>query len=175
MDTRKVRYFLVLCEEQSFTRAAKRCGVSQPSLSAAIKSLERELGGSLFLRSIKRTTMSPLGIAVRPHLQQIDHFAEKAKLQIAPGSAPSSISAVNTRESPMHNFGYGTVAAAAAAGVLLIAVLAIHQSRLATVSVGSQATSNIVDVRALERSMEFKTLPDGNVKGGYGEEQDWAT
>jgi hypothetical protein len=172
MDTRKVRYFLVLCEEQSFTRAAKRCGVSQPSLSAAIKSLERELGGSLFRRGIKRTTMSPLGITVRPHLQQIDHFAEKAKLQIAPGSAPSSISAVNTRESPMHNFGYGTVAAAAAAGVLLIAVLAIHQSRLATVLVGGQATSNIVDVRALERSMDLKTLPDGNVKGGYGEEQD---
>jgi DNA-binding transcriptional LysR family regulator len=171
MDTRKVRYFLALCEEQSFSRAAKRCGVSQPSLSAAIKSLERELGGSLFLRSIKRTTMSPLGIAVRPYLQQIDHFAEKAKLQIAPGSAASSISAVNTRKGPMHKFGYGTVAAAAAAGVLLISVLAIHQSRLATVSVKSQATSNIVDVRALEKSIDFKTLPDGNVKGGYGEEE----
>jgi hypothetical protein len=172
MDTRKIRYFLALCEEQSFTRAAKRCGVSQPSLSAAIKSLERELGGSLFLRSIKRTTMSPLGTAVRPHLQQIDHFAEKVKLQIAPGSAASSISAVNTKESPMRKATYGTIAAAAAAGVLLITVLTIHQSRLATASVESQATSNIVDVRVLEKSIDAKTLPDGNVKGGYGEEED---
>ena len=72
----------------------------------------------------------------------------------------------------MHKFSYGTVAAAAATGVLLIAVLAIHQSRLATASVESQATSNIVDVRALEKSIDVKTLPDGNVKGGYGEEKD---
>jgi hypothetical protein len=97
MDTRNIRYFLSLCEEQSFTWAAKPCGVSQPSLSAAIKSLERELGGSVFRRRIKRTTMSRLGIAVRSHLQQIDHFAEKAKLQIAPRSAARSISAVKTR------------------------------------------------------------------------------
>ena len=27
METNQVRYFLALCEEQSFTRAAKRCGV----------------------------------------------------------------------------------------------------------------------------------------------------
>jgi hypothetical protein len=56
--------------------------------------------------------------------------------------------------------------------VLLIAVLAIHQPRLATASVESQATSNIVDVRALEKSIDVKTLPDGNIKGGYGEEED---
>jgi DNA-binding transcriptional LysR family regulator len=172
MDTRKIRYFLILCEEQSFTRAAKRCGVSQPSLSAAIKSLERELGGSLFRRGIKRTTMSPLGIAVRPHLQQIDHFAEKAKLQIAPGSAPSSISAVNTRESPMRKFTYSATAAAAVAGALLIGMLAVYQSQPAKSSVESQRTNSIVNMRALERSVDLKTLPDGNVKGGYGEELD---
>jgi hypothetical protein len=171
MDTRKIRYFLALCEEQSFTRAAKRCGVSQPSLSAAIKSLERELGGSLFRRSIKRTTMSPLGISVRPHLQQIDHFAEKAKLQIASGSAACSISTVKTRQRSVHKFAHGTVAAVAVAGALLIGTLAIHQSRLATASVKSQAISNIVNVRALEKSIDLKTLPDGNVKGGYGEEE----
>jgi hypothetical protein len=171
MDTRKVRYFLALCEEQSFSRAAKRCGVSQPSLSAAIKSLERELGGSVFLRSEKRTTMSPLGVAVRPYLQQIDHFAEKAKLQIAPGSAASSISAVNTRASPMRKLAYSAVATAVVAGALLIGTLAIHQPKPATALVESQVTNNSFDVRALERSMDLKTLPDGNVKGGYGEEE----
>jgi hypothetical protein len=116
--------------------------------------------------------MSPLGIAVRSHLQQIDHFAEKVKLQIAPGSAASSISAVNTKESPMRKATYGTIAAAVAAGVLLITVLAIHQSKPAKALVESQGTYSIVDVRALERSMDAKTLPDGNVKGGYGEEED---
>jgi len=50
MEMQQIRYFLVLCEERSFTRAAKRCGISQPSLTNAIIGLERELGGVLFQR-----------------------------------------------------------------------------------------------------------------------------
>jgi DNA-binding transcriptional LysR family regulator len=44
----QVRYFLALCEELNFTRAARRCGVSQPSLTTAISALERDLDGALF-------------------------------------------------------------------------------------------------------------------------------
>ena len=51
METNQVRYFLALCEEKNFTRAARRCGVSQPSVSNAIKRLEEELGGDLFHRT----------------------------------------------------------------------------------------------------------------------------
>src|SRR5262249_6601752 len=50
MQMQQIRYFLALCEERSFTRAAKRCGVSQPSLTNAIIRLEQELGGALFQR-----------------------------------------------------------------------------------------------------------------------------
>src|SRR5215469_10718930 len=42
MQMQHIRYFLALCEERSFTRAAKRCGVSQPSLTNAIMVLEQE-------------------------------------------------------------------------------------------------------------------------------------
>src|SRR5215468_10129897 len=45
MQMQQIRYFLALCEERSFTRAAKRCGISQPSLTNAIIALEQELGG----------------------------------------------------------------------------------------------------------------------------------
>jgi LysR family transcriptional regulator, hydrogen peroxide-inducible genes activator len=48
MQMHQVHYFLALCEELNFTRAARRCGVSQPSLTTAMSSLERELGGALF-------------------------------------------------------------------------------------------------------------------------------
>jgi hypothetical protein len=72
----------------------------------------------------------------------------------------------------MQRLVYSAVATAAVAGALLFGTLAIHQPRPATASVETQGTKNIVDVRALERSMDLKTLPDGNVKGGYGEEQD---
>jgi LysR family transcriptional regulator, hydrogen peroxide-inducible genes activator len=40
MEMHQVRYFLVLCDELHFTRAAKRCGVAQPSLTKAIKVIE---------------------------------------------------------------------------------------------------------------------------------------
>ena len=50
MQMQHIRYFLALCEERSFTRAAKRCGISQPSLTNAIIALEQALGGALFQR-----------------------------------------------------------------------------------------------------------------------------
>ena len=51
MQMHQVSYFLALCEELNFTRAARRCGISQPSLTTAIGALERELGGALFNRT----------------------------------------------------------------------------------------------------------------------------
>lgn len=65
MELRHIRYFLVLCEELHFTRAAERCGVSQPCLSAAIRKIETELGGVLVHRK-PQPQLSDLGRAVRP-------------------------------------------------------------------------------------------------------------
>ena len=47
------RYVIAVSEELSFTAAAKRCGISQPSLSNAIQDLEEQLGGRLFLRTYR--------------------------------------------------------------------------------------------------------------------------
>ena len=66
MEVSQIRYFLALCSEHNFTRAARRCGVSQPSLSNGIKTLERELG-PLFERS--PMALTPLGRRVRPHFE----------------------------------------------------------------------------------------------------------
>ena len=92
MELHQVRYFVVLCEEQSFTRAAKRCGISQPSLTNAIKRLEAELGGSLFHRSRTKTRLTDLGILVRPYLLQIDGSTAEAKRKAEKFSAAPSIS-----------------------------------------------------------------------------------
>ena len=74
----QVSYFLALCEEQNFTRAAKRCGISQPSLTNAIMALERELGGALFQRKpIVALTM--LGHVIHPYLDQIAENAQHAR------------------------------------------------------------------------------------------------
>jgi LysR family transcriptional regulator, hydrogen peroxide-inducible genes activator len=71
-----VRYFLALCQERNFTRAARRCGVAQPSLTRAIKVLERELGGPLFRRLPGGAELTDLGIALGPHFAAIGRHAQ---------------------------------------------------------------------------------------------------
>ena len=82
MHMNQLRYFLVLCEEGNFTRAADRCGVTQPSLTKAIKTLESKLGGKLFDRNKFETQLTELGKLVRPRMQRIDQEVTYA-LQIA--------------------------------------------------------------------------------------------
>ena len=78
MEMHQVRYFLALCKELNFTRAARRCAVSQPSLTNAIKALEEQLGGALFHRR-PRVALTELGRTVRPHLRQIARKVERAR------------------------------------------------------------------------------------------------
>lgn len=78
MEMHQIRYFLALCEESNFTRAARRCKITQPSLTNAIKRLEDELGGRLFDRR-PRTRLTELGRIVRPYLQEVFWAAESAE------------------------------------------------------------------------------------------------
>ena len=64
----QIEYFLMLAEEKSFVRAARRCGISQPSLTNAIKSLEVALGAPLFTRTAKGSELTVLGSEIRPLL-----------------------------------------------------------------------------------------------------------
>src|SRR5258707_1787308 len=75
----QVRYFLTLCQELNFTRAAEKCNVAQPALTRAIKLLEDEFGGLLFHRERARTHLSELGQAVRPYLQEVRRATQPAK------------------------------------------------------------------------------------------------
>jgi DNA-binding transcriptional LysR family regulator len=78
MQMHQIRYFLALCEERSFTLAARRSGVSQPSLTNAISALERELGGALFQRR-PVIALTALGQAMQPYLTQIAQAADQAR------------------------------------------------------------------------------------------------
>ena len=50
LEDRKIRAFLTLVTEGSFTRAAKKLGVTQPAVSTQIASLEKTIGQPLFVR-----------------------------------------------------------------------------------------------------------------------------
>ncbi|MBL8605842.1 MAG: LysR family transcriptional regulator, partial [Myxococcales bacterium] len=55
---RQLQYAVAVAEERSFHRAAERCGISQPGLSAQIADLERALGVMLFERSQRRVLVT---------------------------------------------------------------------------------------------------------------------
>jgi DNA-binding transcriptional LysR family regulator len=78
MEIKQIRYFLALCDERSFRRAALRCGVSQPTVSSGIRMLERDLGGPLFLRK-PSIALTALGQAVHPYLERLAQNAEHAR------------------------------------------------------------------------------------------------
>ena len=102
MQMHQVRYFLALCEELNFTRAARRCGVSQPSLTTAISALERDLGGALFHRK-PSIALTGLGRMVRPYLDEIarnaDHAREVART-LTPRPSIHRPSSVESSEHP---------------------------------------------------------------------------
>jgi len=71
MQIRLVRYFLALVTERHFARAAERSGVSQPTLSAGISALERQLGKRLVVRDRRFIALTPEGEALLPWARQM--------------------------------------------------------------------------------------------------------
>ena len=58
MDIRQLHYFLVLCEEMNYTRAAQRLFLSRQALRQSISALEAELCGPLFLSAHHKLTLT---------------------------------------------------------------------------------------------------------------------
>ena len=81
MEMNQIRYFLAVCEHRNFTHAAKASNVSQPSLTTAIKKLEDELGGPLFLRDRAGCSLTPLGKLVRPSLEKVQRETHEIKAE----------------------------------------------------------------------------------------------
>ena len=78
MQMQQIEYFLALCQELSFTRAARRCNISQPSLTNAIKALEVEMAGPLFSRK-PQIGLTSFGRVMRPYFARIARDAENVR------------------------------------------------------------------------------------------------
>ena len=79
MDLRQMKYFLSLCEELNFTRAAKRLHMAQPPLTRQIHALEDELGTPLFVRTAKGVELTAAGQALRGEVPNILLLAQRAR------------------------------------------------------------------------------------------------
>jgi LysR family hydrogen peroxide-inducible transcriptional activator len=66
MNLRDLRYLVALADTRHFGRAAQRCHVSQPTLSAQIKKLENYLGVQLIERHPRRVTLTETGAKIVP-------------------------------------------------------------------------------------------------------------
>jgi LysR family cyn operon transcriptional activator len=67
VEIRHLRYFLAVAEAGSFSRAADRLGISQPSVSQQIRDLEADLRVRLFERRGKRILLTPSGLIFQEH------------------------------------------------------------------------------------------------------------
>ncbi|GAA3812895.1 LysR substrate-binding domain-containing protein [Sphaerisporangium flaviroseum] len=83
MELRQLEYFVAVAEECHFTRAAKRMRVAQSGLSASIRSLERELGAPLFLRSTRQVELTPAGRALLAEARRALSATDAAKDAVA--------------------------------------------------------------------------------------------
>nr|WP_324606971.1 LysR family transcriptional regulator [Streptomyces rimosus] len=83
-----LRCFLVLAEEQHFTWAADRLGISQPTLSRHIQRLEGTLGRTLLDRSTRHPRLTADGSRLQADLQAL---LPQLEMALQPPEAQSSL------------------------------------------------------------------------------------
>lgn len=86
MDRYLLRYFLAVSELGSFSRAAAKVSVTQPTLSVGIAKLEGEVGARLFERTTRRVSLTPAGSRFLAHARRITQDYEAALRDV--GEAP---------------------------------------------------------------------------------------
>ena len=78
MELRHLRYFLAVCEEMNFTKAAAKLMIAQPPLSRQIRDLEEEVGAPLFIRGHHNLLLSEEGIRFRDYANRIVTLADRS-------------------------------------------------------------------------------------------------
>lgn len=88
----QLRHFAAVADTGSVSRAAARCHISQPSLSASLRNLSDLLGVSLFTRQRNGVTLTPDGKRFLKHTHQILHDVERADWEMS--QQPVAVSGV---------------------------------------------------------------------------------
>lgn len=78
LDLRLLRQFVAVAEELHFTRAAQRLAIAQPSLTAAVRRLEEDIGATLLERGRKTVRLTPAGVVLLDQARQLLGAAHEA-------------------------------------------------------------------------------------------------
>jgi LysR family hydrogen peroxide-inducible transcriptional activator len=100
MNLRDLRYLVALADTRHFGRAAQRCHVSQPTLSAQIKKLENYLGVQLLERHPRRVALTDTGNKIVPlarrMLQESDEIISLARNEHDPLAGRLNVALIPT-------------------------------------------------------------------------------
>ena len=100
MNLRDLKYLIAVAETEHFGEAAAHCYVSQPTLSGQIKKLEQELGVTLFERTNRSVSITPIGAEIVRHakliLEQADVIKQLAQAQRDPLAGALRVGAIPT-------------------------------------------------------------------------------
>jgi LysR family transcriptional regulator, hydrogen peroxide-inducible genes activator len=100
MEIHQLRYFVAVADEGSFSRAAAKVRVAQPSLSQQIRKLEAEVGQPLFDRLPRAVVLTEAGRCLIDYARQIlasigdarrcvDELKDKVAGELAVGAIPT--------------------------------------------------------------------------------------
>jgi DNA-binding transcriptional LysR family regulator len=144
MELKQLRFFLAVAETLNFTRAAERIGIAQPPLSQRIRSLERELGTVLFIRTKRKVTLTQAGETLLLHARRLVNASEHAA---------STVRAVRDGQQ----------------GVLSVGAIfsAIYTLMPATLRTLAKIAPNIdVNLREMTISNQIRALKEGQIDVG---------
>src|SRR5882724_11158917 len=79
MNFRQLACFVAVVEEGSFTRAARRIGITQPSLSQHIRALEVDIDGPVIERLSRGITLTPAGRSLLPEARAAVRAVERGR------------------------------------------------------------------------------------------------
>lgn len=83
MDIRQLQYLIALAQEQHFTRAAKACNITQPTLSGRIRQLEKELGVPIVTRGHRFHGLTEEGMRIVAWAQRIVEHCDGMREELA--------------------------------------------------------------------------------------------
>lgn len=148
MTFRQLTSFLAVARERSFSRAARKIHLSQPTLSEHIQELERELGTRLFLRGVRQVALTEAGRIFEPRAARVIAAADDARHSVLEldGLARGSL----------------LIGAGTTPGVYVLPhVIAAFQARYP----GVELTLRIANSRVIEEEIRAERLDIGIVGG----------
>ena len=90
MEDFKLKVFMAVAENGSFTIAAKALGITQPAVSQNIAELERNMGAELFTRGRGAVTLTAAGITFKEYAEKILYWYSAAGQLFGPSGRLSA-------------------------------------------------------------------------------------